>query len=98
MVLDETSPARNLLQYVRDEAHRFATSFNKNLRKKDIRFSALESIPGIGSARSIIIMDKFKNIETLKKADPYEIRDKTGIPLSAAENILKYFKNNISED
>ena len=98
VILDETSPARNLLQYVRDEAHRFATSFNKNLRKKDVRFSALESIPGIGSARSIIIMDKFKNIENLKKANMYEIRDKTGIPLSAAENILKYFKKNISED
>ena len=46
VILDGTSPARKLLQYVRDEAHRFATSFNRNLRKKDIKFTALEKIPG----------------------------------------------------
>ena len=93
VILDETSPARNLLQYVRDEAHRFATSFNKNLRKKDVKFSVLESIPGIGPSRSVKIMNTFKTVENLKKAEPYEIRDKTGIPLEAAENIVKYLRD-----
>ena len=93
VILDETSPARNLLQYVRDEAHRFATSFNKNLRKKDVKFSALESIPGIGPSRSIKIMNTFKTIEKLKNTEPYEIRERTGIPLEAAENIIKYLKD-----
>ena len=93
VILDETSPGRNLLQYVRDEAHRFATSFNKNLRKKDVKFSALESIPGIGPLRSVKIMNTFKTIENLKNTEPYEIREKTGIPLAAAENIIKYLKD-----
>jgi len=98
VILSGTSPARNLLQYVRDESHRFATSFNKSLRKKDIKFSALEKIPGIGSARSIKIMNEFKNLETIKKTDPYELKKRSGIPLSAAENIIKYLKQGNSGD
>ncbi len=90
IVLDETSSARNLLQYVRDEAHRFATSFNKNLRQKDLRFSVLEGIPGIGPSRSVRIMNTFKTLENLKKSKPYEIQEKAKIPLAAAENIIKY--------
>ncbi len=90
VILEETSPARNLLQYVRDEAHRFATSFNKNLRKKDVKFSVLESIPGIGAARSVKIMNEFKSLENIRNAGPYEIKDRTGIPLTAAEKIINY--------
>ena len=92
VILAENSPARNLLQYVRDEAHRFATSFNKNLRKKDIRFSSLESIPGIGPSRSLKLMNEFQNIENIKKAEPYEIKERTGIPIAAAEKLRKYLE------
>ena len=90
VIFGETSPGRHLLQYVRDEAHRFATSFNKNLRKKDVKFAALESIPGIGPTRSIKLMNTFKSIDNIKKAKPYEIKEKTGIPLAAAENLIRY--------
>ncbi len=90
VIFEETSPGRHLLQYVRDEAHRFATSFNKNLRKKDVKFGALESIPGIGPARSIKLMNTFKSIENIKKTKPYEIREKTGLPLAAAEDLIRY--------
>ncbi len=98
VILDGTSPARKLLQYVRDEAHRFATSFNRNLRKKDIKFTALEKIPGIGSARSIKIMEKYKNLSSVKKSTPYEIKERTGIPLKAAEKVLEYLNNGNSEE
>ncbi|MEW5817246.1 MAG: excinuclease ABC subunit UvrC, partial [Spirochaetota bacterium] len=70
-----SSPLR-ILQHVRDEAHRFATSFNQRLRGKTVSLSALESIPGIGEKRSKRLLTAFSSIEGIL-AQPIEEIAKT---------------------
>ncbi len=73
--LPEGSAPLRVLQYVRDEAHRFATGFNQQLRSKDIGLSQLESIPGIGPARSRTIMQRFESLQNVAEADPEYIAE-----------------------
>ena len=75
-----------LLQRARDEAHRFANTFNADLRSKKIRESVLDDFPGLGQVRKRDLMNHFKSIDRLKKASVKEIREVQGFgPKLAAE-------------
>ena len=91
--LPETSPALKVLQAVRDEAHRFATSFNKRLRQKDLSFSLLEKIPGVGPKRSRLLLEEFESLEALQKATAEEIAERCRLSLAQADEILSFLKN-----
>ncbi len=73
--LPEGSAPLRVLQYVRDEAHRFATTFNQQLRSKDISLSQLESIPGIGETRSHRILKQFESLQNVAEATPEYIAE-----------------------
>ncbi|MCP5514703.1 MAG: excinuclease ABC subunit UvrC [Spirochaetales bacterium] len=90
--LEEGSPALRIVQHVRDEAHRFATTFNKNKRRKEVSFSLLEEIPGIGAERSKKLISEFGSVENIRNADIYSISRRAGIPLKAAEAVIEYLK------
>ncbi len=92
--LPEGSPALRVLQHVRDEAHRFATTFSKNMRKKEIAFSLLEGIPGIGSERSKKLISEFGSIDSIKNADSYSISQRAGLPMKVAESVIEYLRGN----
>ena len=87
--LPQTSEGLKVLQAVRDETHRFATTFNKNLRSKDTRFTLLESVPGIGRERSKRLMQAFGSIEAIVAARPEELVSQTGVPLRVAKDLLR---------
>lgn len=87
--LPETSAALNVLQAVRDETHRFATSLNQQQRSREATFTLLESIPGVGPARSKRLMQTFGTLEALLSATPSEMAGQGKIPLQVAERILK---------
>ncbi|HUX22371.1 MAG TPA: excinuclease ABC subunit UvrC [Spirochaetia bacterium] len=91
--LPETSPALKILQAVRDEAHRFATSFNKRLRRKDLSFSLLEKIPGVGPKRSLLLLEQFGSLEALKAASAEDIAEKCKVSLDQADAILSFLKS-----
>lgn len=79
-----SSPLR-LLQRIRDEAHRFANTFNAELRGKRIRESILDDFPGLGPKRKAAVMARFRSLQRLKRATPREIAEVEGIgPRSAA--------------
>lgn len=73
LVLPRRSDALKLLQRVRDETHRFATSRNQRLRSKENTTLIFEELPNVGKIRSLKLLDKFKNIENLIAASPKEI-------------------------
>ena len=73
LALPRQSEALKVLQFVRDECHRFATNFNQKLRSKDLFFPVLESIDGIGPQRAAAIMKTYKSIAIIAAADPPEI-------------------------
>ncbi|KKR28834.1 MAG: Excinuclease ABC subunit C, partial [candidate division CPR2 bacterium GW2011_GWD1_39_7] len=58
-----------LLQRVRDEAHRFAISYHKNLRSKYLIKSALNEIPGVGPKTKKLLLEHFGNLDNIKESD-----------------------------
>jgi len=70
--------AMRLLQRVRDEAHRFAITYHRNLRQKRIRESALDDIPGIGPKRKHALLRKFGSLKAVKAADPDDLSQVVG--------------------
>lgn len=87
--LPESSPALKVLQAVRDETHRFATSLNQQQRSREATFTLLESIPGVGPARSKRLMQTFGTLEALLSATAQEMASVGKVPLPVAEKILK---------
>ncbi len=72
------SPAVKLLQRVRDEAHRFANTFNAQLRLRKISESLLDEFPGIGEARKQALLRRFGSVQRLKLATVEQIAEVTG--------------------
>ncbi len=69
-ILPKDSPALQLLQRVRDEAHRFAISFHRNLRSKHLSESVLGSIEGVGKKRTSDMIKAFGSVEEIKRQTP----------------------------
>jgi excinuclease ABC subunit C len=84
LVLPRTSEALKVLQFVRDETHRFATGFNQRLRSGDLFFPALESVEGIGPKRAAAIMKAYGSISAIAAADPAEIAGRCRLSADAA--------------
>jgi excinuclease ABC subunit C len=79
-------PGLRLLQRLRDEAHRFANTYNADLRSKKIRESLLDDFSGLGPVRRAALMDHFSSIDRLKAATAGEIAEVPGFgPRMAAE-------------
>lgn len=88
ITLPKRSDALRLLQRVRDETHRFATSRNQRLRTKENVVSAFAALPGIGAKRERILTQKFMTIENLAAAQEADIAQALGIKAQAAADIL----------
>lgn len=90
LLIPKESPALRLLQYIRDEAHRFAIAYHRELRDKRIQESILDEIPGIGYERKKQLFAAFGSIAGINKASVEEIAEKVpGIGIRTAEIIKK---------
>ncbi|AHF90855.1 excinuclease ABC subunit C [Opitutaceae bacterium TAV5] len=79
-------PALGLLQRLRDEAHRFANTYNADLRSKKIRESVLDDFEGLGDVRRAALLAHFGDIDRLRAATEEQIREVPGFgPKLAAE-------------
>ena len=83
----------NLLQRIRDEAHRFANTFNADLRSQKLRESILDEIPGLGSKRRTALLQFFGSIQKLRKATSAEIAQVEGISEKRAEEIVAFLQS-----
>ena len=92
--LPDTSPALRLLQFVRDEAHRFATTFQKSLRKKSAVTPILTRIDGIGEKRAALLLREFGSIQAIAGLETGELAEKTKLPESLAGKVIEFAKNN----
>jgi excinuclease ABC subunit C len=72
------SAAVKLLQRVRDEAHRFANTYNAQLRLKRISESLLDEFPGIGEARKQALLKRFGSVQRLRMATAEQIGEVSG--------------------
>jgi excinuclease ABC subunit C len=87
LVLSRRSEALKVLQFIRDETHRFATGLNQRLRSKDLFFPMLESIEGIGNRRAAAIMKAYETVEHIAEADPAEIAELCRISQASAKAV-----------
>ncbi len=82
--------ALRLLQRIRDESHRFANSFNAELRLKKISESLLDEFPGIGGRRKGALLKHFGSVKKLKKASLKEIAEVQGFGLKTAQALYEF--------
>jgi excinuclease ABC subunit C len=85
--LSKRSEALKVLQFVRDETHRFATSFNQRLRSGDLNFSALESVEGIGPKRAAALINAYGSLEAIAAAAPKALADRCRLSETAARAV-----------
>ena len=90
-ILKKGSYSLRLIQLVRDEAHRFAITFNRQLRAKGMFKGGLESIEGVGPATRRALLSKFRTIENIKNAPLSEIESIKGMSKHTAKNIYEHF-------
>ena len=76
ILLPRDNPGLRLLQAIRDEAHRWANGFHRELRNKRIYDSILDDIPGIGESRKVLLLKAFGSVRTLAQKTPEEIAAK----------------------
>ena len=89
IILDKSSQGLYLLQRVRDEAHRFAVTYHRNIRQKKAIRSELDFIDGIGKIKKKALLKKFGSTEEIKKASIKELISIKNINLSLAKSILE---------
>lgn len=82
-----------LLQRVRDESHRFAITFHRNLRGKSLK-SSLSEIEGVGEKKATALIKHFRSVEGISKASKADLAKTEGIGESLAEVIYNYYHKN----
>jgi excinuclease ABC subunit C len=87
--ITRSSPGLYLLQRLRDEAHRFAVTYHRKRRGKQLTRSALDDIPGVGTARKQALLSAFGSVEAIRKASTEQIAAVRGMNRSVAENVSR---------
>ena len=90
VVLPRSSPGLQLLQRLRDEAHRFALGYHRKLRKKQTFASALDTVPGIGPRRKRALIRQFGSVKAIREASVEELAGVKGMTQSLAQKIKEY--------
>lgn len=91
--LPGNSPALQLLQRIRDEAHRFAITYHRVLRDRQLRSSVLDGIAGVGPQKKRALLRHFKSVPAIKEAGVENLLKVRGIDRKTAQNIVKYLAN-----
>jgi len=90
--IDHSTGALKLLQRVRDESHRFANTYNAQLRLKRISESILDEFPGIGKNRKAALLKKFGSIQRLRIATLEQIAEVPGFGGKAAQELKTFLE------
>ena len=91
IIIPKNNQALHLLQQVRDESHRFAITYHRKLRSKNISASSLDDIAGIGKKRKINLLKEFETIDNIKNASVEELAKIEGMNQKTAENVYNYY-------
>jgi excinuclease ABC subunit C len=93
LVLPRGSQGLYLLQRVRDEAHRFAITYHRQVRSKRTFKSVLDDIPGIGPKRKKALIKRFGSARAIAAASLDDLLAVDGITRDAAERVLEHIGN-----
>jgi len=87
IILPHSSPGLQLLQRLRDEAHRFALGYHQKIHKKETFASALDTIPGIGAKRKRSLVKQFGSVGAIRRASIEELAATEGMSRRLAKRI-----------
>ncbi|HET7685743.1 MAG TPA: helix-hairpin-helix domain-containing protein, partial [Candidatus Limnocylindria bacterium] len=90
VVLDRRSQALYLVQRIRDEAHRFAITYHRDVRGKRALRSELDEIAGVGPARKRALLKRFGSVRRIREASVEEVAATPGIPRELAERVKRH--------
>ena len=76
---------------IQNEAHRFAVEYNRKLTDKRYKRSELDSIPGIGEKRKLLLIKNLGSVSKIKSADLESLKSVKGLGNETAERIYRYF-------
>tara|TARA_B100001750_G_scaffold2824_1_gene2322 strand:- start:7058 stop:8887 length:1830 start_codon:yes stop_codon:yes gene_type:complete len=91
--IQKQSPGLILLRRIRDEAHRFAITFQRQKRNKQLIRSIFGELPGMGKKRLEKLLQAFGGPTSIAKLTPEVINDQTGIPIKIGKEIIKIAKS-----
>jgi excinuclease ABC subunit C len=97
IVLRPNSTVLFLLQRIRDEAHRFAITYHRQLRAKERLSSPLDSVPGVGPGRRKLLLRHFGSIKRLQSATVEELRQVPGMTKTTAEAVHHWSTQSIKQ-
>jgi len=90
LVLDHSTPELQLLQRVRDEAHRFAITHHRARRDRAMTSSVLDGLPGVGEARKRALLSWFGSPEAVLAASQEELQSVPGVPAKVGRDVHAY--------
>ena len=90
IVLPRTSQGLYLVQRIRDEAHRFAITYHRDVRSKRALHSELDDVPGIGSTRKKALLKRFGSVRRIKEASVEEVAATPGINHDLAQRLKSH--------
>ena len=96
--LPRNSAPQHLIERLRDEAHRFAISYHRNLHNRNALYSVLDSIPGVGDKRKRALFDAFLTVDAIKVATQEELAAVPLIDTRTAESVYRYFRKEDSQE
>jgi excinuclease ABC subunit C len=97
VVLRQNTSELFLLARLRDEAHRFAITFHRKLRRERNFRSVLEEIPGIGDKRKRALLSHFGSLKRIRAAAAEEIAQVEGFNLQLAERVQRFLSSQSAE-
>ena len=89
--IDNNQAVFSLIGNIQEETHRFAITYHRNLRSKRLRYSELDTIPGIGPKRKQELLKQFKSLTGIAAASLSELERL--LPRDAAAAVYEYFQN-----
>ena len=87
--IDGNQSVFSLIGNIQEETHRFAINYHRKLRSKRLRYSELDSIPGIGEKRKQILLKAFHSISAIQEADLFHLQQ--FLPNDAAHAVYRHF-------
>lgn len=98
VVLPRSSEALYLVQRLRDEAHRFAVTYHRSVRGKQMTASAFDDIPGVGPSRRRALLDHFGTLERVRAAGVDDLAEVDGISTKLARTIHDHLHGTSAQD
>lgn len=92
LILPRESQGLYMVQRVRDEAHRFAVSYHRQLRSKANQGSILDDIPGVGAVRKRALVKHFGSVKSIKEATVEQLLEVDGVNHKVAKAIYQYVR------